>query len=241
MPTVQFGKRPGRTRGRPAAKGTADGSAVVRYAPAPATEGVDVVAAVQAVTQDATGGTYTLSLDAQESGNLAYDITKAALNTALELMSNIANVTIGGTDGGPYTVQFDDGLGPTSLLVADDTNLTGETVGTTVTENIVGVLNVFEAFTLVTEGDTGVFTITIDGNESGDIDADDDADALEILVEGITGITAVECTGLGTRKEPFLVTFATPAGNVDVAITDVTGWSSTVVAADRQVAPGDRG
>jgi hypothetical protein len=122
-------------------------------------------------------------------------------------------------------------------MVPDDALLTGATTGTAVVVTTPGVLNVYEAFSLVTEGDTGSFTITIDGNTSAAIDKDDDADAIELLVEGITGITAVECSGTGTRKDPFIVTFATPAGNVAPATVTVSNWSSTVVAAARASAP----
>jgi Na+-translocating ferredoxin:NAD+ oxidoreductase RnfG subunit len=81
MPTVQFGKRPGRTRGRPENKATADGQAKIAYNPLPAVDGVDVVAEVQTVTTDGTGGTFTLTLGANESGNIAYNATIGAMET----------------------------------------------------------------------------------------------------------------------------------------------------------------
>ena len=239
MPTVQFGKRPGRTRGRPGDRATADGRADISYGPIPAKGGVTVVADVQTVTSDATGGTFTLGTAGDVTGTIAWNAAMSVVETAIETLDEYTAATVTGSDGGPWIITSNDGAGlPGETLVVDNTLATG---GTAVNvHTTVGVANVYEAFALVTEGDTGSFTIVIDGNASAAIDEDDDADAIEILVEGITGITAVECTGLGTRISPFIVTFSNPAGDVDTASTVTTGWSSTIVDADRQVAPGDR-
>ena len=233
MPTVQFGKRPGRTRGRPENKATADGQAKIVYNPLPAIDGVDVVAEKQTVDTDGTGGTFTLTSAEDVTGNIAFDATIGTVETAIETLSDVTAATVTGTTGGPWVIEFLDGAGPLTLLVADDALLTGETVGTTVVLTLAGVLNVYEAFSLVTEGDTGTFTITIDGNESAVIDEADDADAIELIIEGITGITAAECSGTGTRKDPFIISFSNPAGNVAPATSTVSGWSSTVVVAAR--------
>ena len=229
MPTVHFGKRPGRTRGRPTARATADGYARTSYT-IPGKGGVDVVADVQTVTSDATGGTFTLATDTDETGNIAWNASTATVETAIETLTEYTAATVTGA-AGAWVITSNDAAGPVDTLVVDNTLATG---GTAVNVHTTpGVLNVFEIISLVTEGDTGTFTITIDGNESAVIDEEDDADAIEVIVEGITGITAVECTGTGTRKDPFLITFATPAGDVAYASTDVSGWSSTVVVASR--------
>ena len=230
MPTVQFGKRPGRTRGRPESRATADGQAKIAYNPLPAIDGVDVVADVQTVTSDATGGTFTLATATDVTGNIAWDATIGTVETAIETLTEYTAATVTGS-AGAWVITSNDATGPLDTLIVDNTLATG---GTAVNVHTTpGVLNVFEAFSLVTEGDTGTFTITIDGNESAVIDEEDDADAIELIVEGITGITAVECSGTGTRKDPFIVTFATPAGNVAPATATVSGWSSTVVVAAR--------
>lgn len=239
MPTIQEGKRPGRSRRKPADRATSQGIAKLSILPY-GVQGVDVVAEVQTVDTDGTGGDFTLTLNGQETAAIAYNATTATMDTRIQALAAVTAVTVTGSTGGPWVITFNDGLGPLGIMTADDTGLTGETTGTTVVLTTDGVLNVFEAFALVTEGDTGTFTIVIDGNASAGIDEDDDADAIEILVEAITGITAVECTGLGTRKSPFIVTFANPAGDVDTATSVVTSWTSTIVAAGRQVGPGDR-
>lgn len=74
-----------------------------------------------------TSGTWTLSFDGYTTSALAYNITKADLQTALRLLPNIATVTIGGTDGGPYTATWT-GLRaalPVPLMVGNGAALTG--------------------------------------------------------------------------------------------------------------------
>ena len=230
MPTVHFGKRPGRTRGRPGARATAQGRAEISYA-APAVAGVDVVADVQTVTSDGTGGTFTLATAGDVTGTIAWNATIGTVETAVETLDEYTAATVTGS-AGAWVITSNDGAGlPGETLVVDNTLLTGGTAVNVHTTT--GVANVFESFELVTEGDTGTFTITINSNESGPIDEGDDADAIEIIVEAITGITAVECSGTGTRHDPFLITFATPAGDVDPATTTVSSWTSTVVVASR--------
>ena len=90
--------------------------------------------AVQTVTIStgggaATGGTFTLSLDNQTTGAIAFNATAATVQTALQLLTNINtnNATVSGAAGGPYTVTFADrlaGVDP-SLLIGNGTALTG--------------------------------------------------------------------------------------------------------------------
>ncbi len=234
MPTIHQGKRPGRSRrSGTESRLTSDGIARITYSPT-GVQGVDVVADVQTVTSDGTGGTFTLATAGDETGNIAWNATIGTVETAIETLDEYTAATVTGS-AGAWVITSNDGAGlPGETLVVDNTLLTGGTAVNVHTTT--GVANVFEVIKLVTEGDTGTFTITIDGNESAAIDEDDDAAAIELIVEGITGITAVECTGTGTRKDPFLITFATPAGNVATATSTISGWSSTIIAASRATA-----
>jgi hypothetical protein len=75
-----------------------------------------------------TGGTFTLTLDAQTTAPIAFNATGATVQTALQLLANInASVTVTGAAGGPYTVTFLDRLAGTnqSLLTGNITLLTG--------------------------------------------------------------------------------------------------------------------
>lgn len=60
------------------------------------------------VTGSPTGGTFTLTLAGQTTGNIAYNATAATVRTALEALSNVnaGDVTVTGSAGGPYTITF---------------------------------------------------------------------------------------------------------------------------------------
>lgn len=80
-----------------------------------------------------TGGTFTLSFNGQTTAAIAYNANAAAVETALEGLSNIptGSVSCGGGSlpGTAVTVTFQDELAATdvALLVANSSNLTGIT------------------------------------------------------------------------------------------------------------------
>lgn len=88
----------------------------------------------QTITVDAAGGTFTVTFGAQVTGALAFDITAAALQAALEALSTIGAgnilVTGGPGDAGgttPYALEFIGALASTNVaaVTTDATNLTG--------------------------------------------------------------------------------------------------------------------
>lgn len=97
---------------------------------------------IQSVDNDATGGTFDLTFDGQTATNVPYNESAANLKTTLEALSNITSVTVTGTGttADPWLVTFTDpGNKDLPLMTADDTNLTGHTVGTTISESTKGV------------------------------------------------------------------------------------------------------
>lgn len=87
-----------------------------------------------------TGGTFTVLVDVngdvEETSDLAFDVTTAAFQTALEALSNVGagNVTVTGTPGdgsttsGTYTVEFNVDLATIDVLMRKgDNSLTGGT------------------------------------------------------------------------------------------------------------------
>jgi hypothetical protein len=92
---------------------------------------------VQSVEVTATGGTFELTFDGQTTGDIGFDATPEALQTALEGLSNIApgDVDVSGTPGS-YTVTFEGNLYASNVpeMTADSTLLDGDVVVQTVSE-----------------------------------------------------------------------------------------------------------
>lgn len=97
----------------------------------------------QSVTVDATGGTFTLAFEGAVTGNIAENASAATVEAALEALSTIGtdNVSVSGSAGGPWTVTFQNELGyrNVSLLVGDNTNLTGGASTVTPSQTVAGV------------------------------------------------------------------------------------------------------
>lgn len=84
---------------------------------------------IQLVTIDATGGTFTLTYSGQTTAAIAFDATAAAVENALEALSNIGvdEALVTGAAGGPYTVTFAGTLAGLDLtqMTASSALLTG--------------------------------------------------------------------------------------------------------------------
>ena len=84
----------------------------------------------QFVANDATAGTFTLTLSGQTTGSLDWDATPAEVETALELLSNVTDVEVRGlpTAGNGWEVLFlDVDPDPVPLMTATDTLTGGST------------------------------------------------------------------------------------------------------------------
>lgn len=95
---------------------------------------------VQTITVDATGGTFTVSFGGQTTAALAFDVSAADLQTALQGLSSIGsgNATVSGT--APYTVTFAGTLAGTNVaqLTTNAASLTGNTHSATVATSTPG-------------------------------------------------------------------------------------------------------
>lgn len=60
------------------------------------------------ITGSPTGGDFTLTFSGQTTDPIAFDAAAAAVESALEALSNLApaDVAVSGSAGGPYTVTF---------------------------------------------------------------------------------------------------------------------------------------
>lgn len=83
------------------------------------------------ITGGPTGGTFTLTFSGQTTAAIAYNAAAAAVQSALAALSTIGagNVTVTGSAGGPYTVDFVGTLANTDVaaMTASGASLTGGT------------------------------------------------------------------------------------------------------------------
>jgi hypothetical protein len=81
------------------------------------------------VTGGPTGGTFTLTWNAQTTAAIAYDATSAAVYAALVALSNIgpSDLAVTGAAGGPYTIRWRYGLGNVAAPTGNGAGLTGGT------------------------------------------------------------------------------------------------------------------
>lgn len=111
------------------------------YDVVPSVAGTNEVQTVT-VSGSPTGGSYTLSFAGQTTGAIAYNANAAAIQTALEGLSNVGdgNILVGGT--GPYTATFRSALGqrdvPQMTATSSLTGGTSPTVAVTTTTPGVG-------------------------------------------------------------------------------------------------------
>ena len=101
------------------------------------TPGVSNVDEIQSVYNDADSGTFTITYSGQTTGNIAFDATAAAVDTAMELLSNVTAtaVTGTGTSASPWLITFSDPAGAIDEVTATDTGLVEVNV---VTESTAG-------------------------------------------------------------------------------------------------------
>jgi hypothetical protein len=94
------------------------------------------------VTGSPTGGTFTLTYSGQTTAAIAYNATAAAVQSALEALSNVnpGDITVTGNAGGPYTLTFGGQyLGDNVAQLTATASLTGGTTpGVTVATTTAG-------------------------------------------------------------------------------------------------------
>ena len=83
---------------------------------------------VQRVSNDASGGTFTLTYDGQTTAAIAYNASAATVETDIELLSNVTAATVTGTGvaATPWIIRFDTDTGQ-NIMTADDGSLTAGT------------------------------------------------------------------------------------------------------------------
>ncbi|MCH7485196.1 MAG: hypothetical protein IIA90_08650, partial [Chloroflexi bacterium] len=105
-----------------------------------------------------TAGTFTLTFSGQTTAAIAFDATAAAVETALELLSSITDVTGGGgaLPGSAVTVDFINPAGDVALMTSDSSGLIGDCTTANVNSDANPTLLTFDS-----DGDTTADTILV--------------------------------------------------------------------------------
>jgi len=93
-----------------------------------------ITAEVQTITIDATAGTFTVTYDGQTTSALAFNVSAAAMKSALEALSNLVpgNVTVT-LASAVYTLTFANSLGDVAEVTVDATLLINQIVDIAIT------------------------------------------------------------------------------------------------------------
>lgn len=177
------------------------------------------------------GGTFTLTYDSQTTGTIAYNASAATVLAALEALSNIGSgdVAVTGSDGGPWTVTFQGSLAATDVseFTGDASSLTGGAVYVSTTQaGAVGV-NEKQQVRITGNPSGGTFTLTYDGQTTGNLTYDESAADIETALEALSNINAVAVTGSdgGAWTVEFQGTLAKT--NVDLMTGDESNLTGT--------------
>ena len=104
------------------------------------------------ITGTPTGGTFTLTWNGYTTTAIAYNAAAAAVQTALDaLPGENGTITVTGSPGGPYTVNFPAGL-PQVAMTATGNFTGGTTPAVSVTQTTPGVQSTFMATASIPTG-----------------------------------------------------------------------------------------
>lgn len=191
------------------------------------------------VDTTATGGTFTLSVNGTATGGLAYDITAANLQTALEQIVGAGNVTVSGSGSPARDHQVEvhnDATGGTFQLLFDGqatNNIAYNASAATVKTEVEALGNV----TTVTvsgagnSGDPWVITVTDPAQTSFTVTANDS-------LTGGSGTTTITTVHSGTTADPWIIEFVGAYANTPVTFS---GDGSTLTGGQLTVSPQQTG
>lgn len=198
-----------------------------------------------------TSGTFTLKLDTQTTGPIAYNATATAVQSALAALSNVGtgNVSVTGPAGSPYLVTFQGALAATAVdtLVANASGLSGGlgtsvAVTTTTTGGqgdgppqnpvLLGVtplsaqgVNAEQVIALVGTPTDGTFTLTYDGQTTGALAFDCASTDIQNALQELSNIGANNVVVVGANGDtnpPWYVTFLGDLGGQPVPTMTTT-------------------
>jgi hypothetical protein len=193
---------------------------------APSTTGGVAQSEVQTITLPAGAtGTFTLTFGGETTAPINHNATTGAVETALEALSTISGVTVGGTPGA-WTVAFDGpGLANTDQpsLAANGTNLTSVGGSVAVDQTVVGGSSNFnerQRVTLPAGTVGGQFALQLGPDVTAAIPANADASAVRAALgalPSVGGTGNVIVTSPNPSGGPWEVEFTAGLAGVNIA------------------------
>ncbi len=166
----------------------------------------------------AANETFKLSFESQTTAALAYDAAATTVETAFEGLSTVGagNGTVTGSAGGPWTIEFTGDLAGANqdMVVASE----------------VGV-NEIQTATYSGNASTDVYTLTFDGQETAELDIDDNNAAILAALNNLSNIDSgdVVLTGGPAPGTPVIVTFGGQYLRTDAAAITGDGGTNEVM------------
>jgi hypothetical protein len=179
-----------------------------------------------------TAGTFTLTFNGQTTAAIDWDATAAEIETALNLLSTIdgdVDASGGPIDTAAVLIEFTGDLGATNVspISVNNTGLTGSIAATTTTQGFAGVN---EVQTIGATGAvSGTFTLTFDGQTTGNLPFNATAAQIQAALEGLSNIDAGEVAVAGgpVNTTAVTITFTGDLSATDVAL--ITGNDSLLL------------
>lgn len=165
----------------------------------------------------ATGGTFTLTVGGNTSAAIAFDVSRAGLETAIEAITGVTDVTVIENEDGSFVILFKDPENVSPDMTINTGSLTGGSATLT---------KVYDGFTKT--GTT--FTVTVDAQTTTAIDWDESALNVENAIQALSTVTEITVDGSGTFDDPWVIVFYDPTtpGSVTVDDTNLSGGTAVL-------------
>ena len=200
----------------------------------------------------ANAGTYTVSFNGATTGPIAFNAGAGTVESALEALATIDNVTVTGCGGGACTVTFK-ADGPLSLsnlrakdqpaLSVNATGLSRSGLTVTVTDNFIAsaVPNEKQRIALPFGVSGGTFTLEFGGDTTGPLPFNSRGSDLDAALEALPSIGAGNVRVTGPQKGPWTVEFIGTLADTDVVLIVADGAGLTVDGGAATVAETTKG
>jgi hypothetical protein len=178
-----------------------------------------------------TGGTFTLTFEAQTTAAIAYNASAATVQSALEALSNldVGEVSVDGDDGGPWTVTLSLAR-DCAPMTGNAAGLTGASVTVVTTQTANTPVNEQQTVALSGSPQGGTFTLTFAGETTGNIAFDATAADVQTELEGLATPVPGDIAVQGLDGGPWTVEFQ---GNYEgTNVPEMTGDPALLSGAD---------